>query len=248
MTVRQSVQCSQCGNDIFRVIWNYAKKRPIAEFFCNNTCKGQWQTEQREKLGFTREWLIGEYCDKRRSANAIAKEIGRDSKRVWEWLRDYGIDTRSRGTDYGQNFKPGMIGSFTGKKHTEETKRKLSAIAIADRRVPFDPNIGSFMKGRKGKDTPSWRGGITPDRQAFYSSKEWSDAVKIIWKRDNAKCKRCGKHRNDAEHRGTFHIHHIVSFMVKELRAVPGNLVLLCDKCHRFVHSKKNSTNEFLKG
>jgi predicted HNH restriction endonuclease len=49
------------------------------------------------------------------------------------------------------------------------------------------------------------------------------------------------------ESRGTFHIHHVVSFMVRELRAEPDNLVLLCKKCHLFVHSRKNKTSEFIK-
>ena len=33
----------------------------------------------------------------------------------------------------------------------------------------------------------------------------------------------------------------------EELRAEPDNLVLLCKKCHLFVHSRKNKTSEFIK-
>jgi len=32
----------------------------------------------------------------------------------------------------------------------------------------------------------------------------------------------------------------------KEIRADANNLVLLCVKCHRFVHSKKNINGEFI--
>ena len=42
------------------------------------------------------------------------------------------------------------------------------------------------------------------------------------------------------------HIHHIVSFADTDLRAEVSNLVLLCVKCHRFVHSKNNITQEYL--
>ena len=43
-----------------------------------------------------------------------------------------------------------------------------------------------------------------------------------------------------------FHIHHVVSFADKELRAEPSNLVLLCEACHQFVHSRENLTREYL--
>ena len=98
------------------------------------------------------------------------------------------------------------------------------------------------MYGRRGEEGPNWKGGCTPDRQAFYTSEEWATAVLAVWKRDKAECVRC--HVGAAE--SMLHIHHIVSFAVKELRADPDNLVLLCRKCHRFIHSRKNATHEFI--
>ena len=85
---KSKVNCSKCGCEIERWIINPVTKKPIKNFFCDTKCKGVWQTEQRESLGFTKEWLINEYVNKGKSANQIAKEIGRDSKRVWEWMRD----------------------------------------------------------------------------------------------------------------------------------------------------------------
>jgi predicted HNH restriction endonuclease len=43
-----------------------------------------------------------------------------------------------------------------------------------------------------------------------------------------------------------FHVHHIVSFQVAELRAVVSNLALLCAACHRWVHSAANVDRAFL--
>lgn len=94
------------------------------------------------------------------------------------------------------------------------------------------------MYNRRGKDNPRWRGGITPDRQSFYCSEEWVDVCKSVWKRDHAECQRCGVTGE--------HIHHIVSFEVIELRAKLDNLVLLCKRCHNWVHSKKNIGGEFI--
>ena len=101
------------------------------------------------------------------------------------------------------------------------------------------------MYGRRGADNPRWKGGVTPERQAFYTSREWIDAIKIVWKRDQAICQRCGKKQVYKERK--FHIHHIVPFAdARDLRCDPNNLVLLCHKCHSWVHSKKNNEGLFI--
>ena len=246
MPVKKEVKCSRCGKKITRVTWNYGKGRPITDFFCNNTCKASWQVAQREEKGFTKEWLELEYLERGKSANQIAREIGRDAKRVWEWMKDYGIDTRPRGTDYGQNFQSGQDSAFKGKKHTAETKEKIRQARFRDGRVPYLKN-GKHWLHHEGAVPSTWKGGISPERQAFYASDEWKEAVKIVWARDNATCQKCGKHHNTAKSRGTFHIHHIISFKVKEKRADPNNLILLCKECHRWVHSKENTENEYIK-
>jgi hypothetical protein len=99
------------------------------------------------------------------------------------------------------------------------------------------------MFGRTGQGNPNWKGGHTPDRQGFYSSMEWAEASRAVWKRDKSTCQRCGSTPTE---RGTFHIHHIVPFAVKELRSELTNLVLLCSTCHRWVHSRSNTERLFI--
>ncbi len=99
------------------------------------------------------------------------------------------------------------------------------------------------MYGRKGPLAPQWKGGCTPDRQLFYSSIEWNRAARAVRKRDRCTCQRCGKTQKDGV---IIEIHHKVSFAVVELRAVLSNLVLLCTKCHDWVHGRKNVNKEFL--
>jgi len=96
------------------------------------------------------------------------------------------------------------------------------------------------MFGKRGELNQNWKGGCTPDRQAFYMSDEWKSACSEVYKRDNALCQRCGAS-------GKPHVHHIESFSNKEKRSDINNLVLLCVKCHRFVHSNKNIEKEFIK-
>ncbi len=238
--MKQPVNCSYCGVPLVRHI------SKSGDYFCSTAHKAAWQVAQREALGFDREWLVREYIEKRRSTYDIAHEVGRDAKRVWEWLLHYGIPIRPRGTDYGQSFKKGQTSAFRGLRHTDANRAVLRAIRIADGHVPYLKN-GKHWLHHEGAVSPAWKGGITPDRQVFYESDEWHEAVKKVWGRDGAQCCRCGKRHNEALRRGTFHIHHVVSFMEKSLRASVDNLVLLCRDCHFFVHSKKNTGSEFLR-
>ena len=101
------------------------------------------------------------------------------------------------------------------------------------------------MWNRKGELNPRWKGGVTPERQSFYVGQEWKDACSRVWKRDGATCQRCALQKKDSPD-VPFHIHHIVSFSDKDLRAEPSNLLLVCEPCHLWIHSKKNKNNEYI--
>lgn len=100
------------------------------------------------------------------------------------------------------------------------------------------------MYGKTGKLSPSWRGGICPERQGFYASREWKDVCIQVWTRDKAMCRRCGLGQKQTAE--SFHIHHIIEFEHKEHRSRLDNLTLLCKACHRFVHGKENTSGEFI--
>lgn len=191
------------------------------------------------------EWLAEHYTEKRLDCVQIGAILNRDPKTVWTWLRKYSIPTRPRGENHAQLPTDGSV--WRGRRHTDATRAKLSAIAVASGRVPYRPEVGSYMKDRRGAQHPCWKGGITAERQAFYQTKEWKAACVVVWKRADAKCERCGRdHRLIDRETERFHVHHVVSFQVKELRAEPSNLVLLCQNCHRFVHGRANVHREFI--
>lgn len=183
--------------------------------YCSRDCKAEAQRRQKP---VDREWLYQKYVVEGLGAPEIAQIVGRDEKRVWEWLKGYKIPTRSRGgASSSGSFKKGQPSAFLGRR------------------------------GLRGADAPNWKGGITPERQAFYANDEWKASVRAVWQRDNDICQRCKlDFRTVDRSQVTFEIHHIVSFAVKELRCELSNLVLLCEGCHDWIHSRANVNKEFL--
>lgn len=105
--------------------------------------------------------------------------------------------------------------------------------------------VDNPMWNKRGELNPNWRGGVSQERQTFYVSQEWRDVCSKVWQRDKAQCCRCSLHKDHAPDM-PFHIHHIVSFSNRDLRADIDNLVLLCEACHHFVHSRRNTAREYL--
>lgn len=131
--------------------------------------------------------------------------------------------------------------SFWLKKHGIKGRTLSEARAIKYWGSEGDKN---GMYGVKNEKNPNWKGGISSERAKFYSSEDWKKVVPIIFKRDNYLCQKCGTTHKNKDN--ALHIHHIVSFKEKELRCNTSNLILLCQKCHSWVHSKKNTSKEFI--
>lgn len=235
--------------------------------FCSRACKGKFQ-EQAKPV--TREWLYQKYVVEGLSTYQIAKMVNRNPKSVYNWLIGLDIPTRTREWEIELGSEPYHNSGWLKSKYIDNgltmeqiatecncttanikyfmakfgIKRKSMSEIRATKHWGSDGSRNP-MYGRCGSKSPNWKGGFTPERQAFYSTDEWKEASKLVWKRDKGTCQRCGlvKRHKDIK----FHIHHIVSFSVRELRAKPENLVLLCYVCHRFVHSRKNVSKEFRK-
>lgn len=231
--------CIVCGKHVKK---RWAKNDTRTPKYCSLACKAE---KQREQKPVDREWLYQKYVVEKLDCTAISKIVNRNSKRVWEWLRDYGIETRKRGHSSLMQFGKGQ--KQKPRPQGPETRERIRQARLKDGGVPYLKNGVHHLKGKKGADTPNWKGGITPERAKVYGSTEWKKAVKAVWVRDNATCQRCGKHHNQTEYRGTFDIHHIKGFECVELRCEPSNLVLLCEDCHYWVHSKANEKGEFLR-
>jgi len=241
----RQVSCEECGASLMRRPINPNTGKPIKAFFCGHSCKGKHQ--KRARL-ITKDQAEQMYIRDGMSAVDIGQLVGRDPKSVLNWLVDWGIPTRPRGADPRQHFVKGHDLN-NGRKHSAEAKAKISAARKADgSKSLFRPDGSHVLKGRRGRDHPSWKGGSTPVRNAFYASDEWKAACVAAWHKADAKCERCGlDHRTIDRKLHAFHVHHVRSFTTcPELRAEPSNLRLLCAPCHRWVHGKKNINSDFI--
>jgi len=125
-------------------------------------------------------------------------------------------------------------------------KHKIKGRNISDaRKIKTWGTLGKLngMYGRTKSKNPNWKGGVSPERQQFYSSEIWKKLAIDVRKRDNYSCVRCGVKKDGNE---SLHIHHLRSFAIKKYRLQKSNLILLCKKCHNWVHSNKNIKKEFI--
>lgn len=162
-------------------------------------------------------------------------------EREW-WMREY-VELGRSGPDIG--IELGINSSAVDywlRKHGVP-RRTVSEARALKRWGSAGPANGMF--GKRGAECPSWRGGSTPERQAFHGSAEWREVSLAVWRRDHGTCRHCALKANDCKV-PRFDVHHIIPFEVTALRAAIDNLVLLCRKCHRFIHSKKNINREWL--
>lgn len=100
------------------------------------------------------------------------------------------------------------------------------------------------MHGRCGDKNPRWIDGSSPERQRMYARSFWKELVRVIYARDGFKCVRCSApHGNGRK----LHAHHIKPWAGNpDSRFDLRNIVTLCEKCHRWVHSTENVNDELL--
>lgn len=145
-----------------------------------------------------------------------------------------------------------------GKKHSEETRRKLSEAAkkrfetqphpfsgkslsdehrkkISETRIrkgvavgEKNPMHGSDLHGKKN---PNWKGGASFEP---YSTDWTNDLKESIRKRDRYTCRQCGKVQE--ENKRKLDVHHI-DYDKENLD--PKNLIALCMSCHRRTNGRR---------
>ena len=130
-------------------------------------------------------------------------------------------------------FKKGFTPWNKGKKHTQETKDKVSRTKKSQNRRMSEEEktrLSEYNKrvGRKppvifGKDNNQWKGGLSYE----VYPREWNKTLKrAIRERDKYTCQMCGGQPDNE----ALSVHHID---YNKYNCNPVNLVALCRSCHR---------------
>jgi len=124
--------------------------------------------------------------------------------------------------------KTGEKNPFFGKKHSDETKNKISSTRKEKGLSKGDKN---FFYGKKKEKSQNWKGGISSKNGIFYSSIEWKEKRKEIFLRDNFTCLLCRKSANNKH--SFLNAHHIIPMSQDwDKRLDNDNLITLCVDCH----------------
>lgn len=121
--------------------------------------------------------------------------------------------TRRANTVSWEEYKDKLRIKSTGRKHTEESKLKLSA-----------SHLGKSVTS--GENHYRWRGGVPKDYP-----KEFFEARKFVIDRDYSSCQICGRNLMKNQH-----VHHRDG---NRDHNDQNNLLTLCASCHGKVHSNK---------
>jgi hypothetical protein len=167
-----------------------------------------------------KDWLYERYIVDNLSSLKIAKLVGRTHTTILTTLKRFDIPIRTKKEANKNN------GGWNRGKHLSLKHRE------------------NVSKSKIGENNGNWKGGISDDGRSKCHTFWWKQILKQVYQRDSFKCQRC-----DSVWRKEYplHAHH-----VKNWRDYPdnrfdfNNLITLCSKCHRWVHSKKNVNNDFI--
>lgn len=107
----------------------------------------------------------------------------------------------------------------TGKKHTLETRAKISRI--------------SRERSPKGKDAPGYKDGKLEERRGQRMSMKYKRWRYDVYLRDKFTCQKCGDDKG-----GNLIAHHIKPFSdYPNLRFSIENGLTICVSCHKHIHS-----------
>jgi len=214
------------------------------------------------KLDLPKEKIIEMYSDKDFSIYKIAKHFSCASNTIWRILLKEGIKIKgakffNKGKHYssktefkkGEHFitefkkeeTSGENNPFFGKKHTIESRKKMSKSLKG--KVPWINGKNHTLEARK--KISAIRQGIPIEQWKEFTSfksydQDFDNKFKgAIRKRDNQICMLCGIHREKLNR--ALDVHHING---DKKMSIPQNCISLCRACHLHIVHKDDKNKE----
>jgi len=105
--------------------------------------------------------------------------------------------------------------------------------------APYYAQTDEWKERFTGKNSPTWKGGLTSEYRRLRNSTEQKDWKLNVFQRDGFTCVRCGCSKS-----GSLNAHHILNFaehfhLINDI----DNGITLCVDCHRGFHSQYGNTN-----
>src|SRR5438128_8637656 len=99
-------------------------------------------------------------------------------------------------------------------------------------------HLDAIRRARSGERSNLWRGGLSSERQNI--GRWTTEHAAVVHEQYGFTCVRCG------ETGGRLHAHHIVPVWLDETKARDvGNLISVCDGCHRSIHRTRETELSF---
>jgi thymidylate synthase (FAD) len=106
------------------------------------------------------------------------------------------------------------------------------------RLVHAPEHLAAIRRARSGSRSNFWRGGVSTERESI--ARWTTEHASAVHEQYEYTCKRCSVRG------GRLHAHHIVPVWVDEsLARETGNLITVCEKCHRMIHRTRESELDF---
>ena len=142
------------------------------------------------------------------------------------------ISITKKGIPLSEKNKLGISRALKGKKKSKEHVEKVRQ--ALKRYYKLHPGL------LRGKNSPTWKGGITPINFKIRNSAKYKLWREKVFKRDNWTCKHCGA-RSKKGKKVIIHSDHIKSFAkYPKLRFRVSNGRTLCIDCHKLTDSYLN--------
>ncbi len=165
-----------------------------------------------------RQWLAAQRAAGK-SVGEMAADAGCSYHTIRKWLAVHGL-TFERG-EAMRGHEPWN----KGRRYT--TGRRLTPA-----------HSEAIRRARSGDRSNFWRGGITSERASI--ARWTTEQAPRVHQQYDYSCQRC------LAQGGKLHAHHIIPVWLEPERARDlGNLITLCDDCHRGIHRTRDSELEF---
>jgi 5-methylcytosine-specific restriction endonuclease McrA len=237
-------QCHWCGKPLIR---HSSRLRNAQNQFCDNTCRGAWQSTQTgEKAPAYKEGTTVQV-----ECSQCGKQIERDR---WKVARNNHFFCSADCKNAWRAIHFVADGNPNFSTPAVQTTCALCGVAIQRKpwRIGTDKRTRHFCcaahraewlkKTLVGPDSPLWKGG-----HIKYYGPNWPEQQRLVRERDKHICQVCGRTRK--QNGKELDVHHVVPF--KSFNYIPGenenylqaneltNLVCLCMRCHRKVERGK---------